>query len=70
MTAITYRGKFFYILVGGAKGGESQLLGELREGGVGQHGHVTQQLVDAVPAHAQESETITRARQSEATPTK
>ena len=44
----THRGKLLYVLVGDAQWGEANLLRELSEVGVSQHGHVTQQLMDAV----------------------
>lgn len=45
-----YRGELFDFLIGGAQRGESNLLRELCEAGIGQQRHVTQQLMDGIAA--------------------
>lgn len=50
LTNDAYRGKLFDFLIGGAQRGESNLLRELCEAGIGQQRHVTQQLVDGIAA--------------------
>lgn len=47
---LTYRGEFLDFLIGSAQRGQSDFLGELGEAGISQEGHVSQELVDAVPA--------------------
>lgn len=45
-----YRGELFDFLIGGTQRGESNLLRELCEAGIGQQWHVSQQLVDGITA--------------------
>ena len=51
----TCRGQFGDLLFRGAQRGETELLRELREAGVGQERHVTQQLVTTVTANTNRS---------------
>jgi len=44
----THRGQLLDFFVGGTQRGQSNLLRELGEAGIGQQGHVTQQLVNGV----------------------
>ena len=45
---LTHRGEFLDDVVALAEGGEPDLLGELCEGGVGEEGHVADELVHTV----------------------